>query len=129
MPYPDRPNDVPFSELEVRSMVETMKMRSPAGLHRLAATLVRSFCRAHPSFFVFVFNAALRSGRFPAVWKSGRVAFLPKPGRPPDNPSSYCPICNNSDLAKVLERLLYSHLYFSLASFNVIHSSKSNSLP
>lgn len=99
LPYPA--NDVEFTEL-----VRPMKLRSACGLDRLTPSMVQSFFRL-PFFF-------------PKVWRQGRVVFLPKPGRRPESPTSYRPICINSVFGKVLERLLNSRLYHFLASNNLL---------
>lgn len=123
-PYPDVPNDVEFTDLEVASMVRSIKLRSASGLDRMTPSMVQSFFRVHPSFFLFLFNSALRLGYFPTVRKQGRVVFLPNPGRPPESAMSYRPICMNSVSGKVLERLLNSRLYYFLVRNNLLHPSQ-----
>lgn len=121
LPYPDRADDKPFTALEVQAEIQNIKLRSAPGLDSLAPALVRSFYRLHPEFFLFIFNSALRIGHFPTPWKKGRVVFLPKPGRSPELPTSYRPICMNSVFGKILERLLFSRLYYFLVRNDLIH--------
>lgn len=120
-PYFSNLRDTPFTVTEVRETVRSMRVRSAPGLDGLTPELVQAFHEAHPAFVCFVFNAALRLGHFPTAWKVGRVVFIPKPGRSPENPRSYRPICMLSVFGKVLEKLLFSRLYYFLNSHNLIH--------
>jgi len=52
----------------------------------------------------------LQEGKVPEVWKTAKLILLPKPGKPPGQPSSYRPICLIDELGKLLERLLANRL-------------------
>ena len=47
---------------------------------------------------------------FPDIWKRQQLILLPKPGKPPGDPSSYRPICLLDTLGKLLERVINSRL-------------------
>lgn len=58
---------------------------------------------------------------YPKQWKESRVILIPKPNKPLHIPSSYRPICVNSILGKVLERLVYNRLYHFLHINHLLH--------
>ncbi|KAH7949161.1 hypothetical protein HPB49_005700 [Dermacentor silvarum] len=122
--YPPVPDDHAFTLPEIEHALFQGNLRSAPGLDGLTGMFVRNLFRIHPSFFLLLFNAALRLGHFPTSWKEGRIIFIPKPGRPPHLPSAYRPIVMNSLFGKVLERLLNSRLYFFLNSNHLLHDSQ-----
>ncbi|KAH7979096.1 hypothetical protein HPB49_008106 [Dermacentor silvarum] len=122
--YPPVPDDHAFTLPEIEHALFQGNLRSAPGLDGLTGMFVRHLFRIHPSFFLLLFNAALRLGHFPTSWKEGRIIFIPKPGRPPHLPSAYRPIVMNSLFGKVLERLLNSRLYFFLNSNHLLHDSQ-----
>uniref|UniRef100_A0ABD2X9G9 Reverse transcriptase domain-containing protein n=1 Tax=Trichogramma kaykai TaxID=54128 RepID=A0ABD2X9G9_9HYME len=46
------------------------------------------------------------SSLLPSGWKRQRLVLLPKPGKPPDEPSSYRPLCMLDTAGKILERII-----------------------
>ncbi|CAB0030936.1 unnamed protein product, partial [Trichogramma brassicae] len=47
---------------------------------------------------------------FSTCWKRQRLVLLPKPGKPPDEPSSYRPLCMLDTAGKILERIIRDRL-------------------
>ena len=72
-----------------------------------------------------LFDRWLSRGKFPILWNEARMVLLPKPGRSPDSPSAYRPVCLLDGVGKLLERIvatrLESHLY---RSFPGLHDSQ-----
>ncbi|CAB0031145.1 unnamed protein product [Trichogramma brassicae] len=64
----------------------------------------------HPDIFLQVYTACLHTGVFPACWKRQRLALLPKPGKPPEEPLSYRPLCMLETAGKILERIICDRL-------------------
>ena len=54
-----------------------------------------------------LFDRCLSRGDFPVLWKERRVVLLQKPGRSPDSPSTFQPVCL---LERVVAVCLESHL-------------------
>ncbi|CAB0040772.1 unnamed protein product [Trichogramma brassicae] len=63
-----------------------------------------------PDAFLQVYSACLSGGVFPSPWKRQRLVLLPKPGKPPDAPSSYRPLCMLDTAWKILERIICNRL-------------------
>jgi hypothetical protein len=57
-----------------------------------------------------LFDRCLAWGEFPGLWKEGRMVLLPKPGRHPDSPSAFRPLCLLDELGKVLERVVAARM-------------------
>jgi hypothetical protein len=57
-----------------------------------------------------IFNAALLIGYFPAQWKVAQIILLLKPGKPPNELTSYRPISLLPNVSKVFEKILLKRL-------------------
>ena len=55
------------------------------------------------------FNNTLRTSRLNAALARSKIVAILKPGKPPDEASSYRPIALLSVMYKMLERLLLNH--------------------
>ncbi|KAH7963917.1 hypothetical protein HPB52_023790 [Rhipicephalus sanguineus] len=123
-PYDSSAQDVPFTEQEVADVIAHMPPRSSPGPDSGTPLLMRGLFRVQPRFVMLVLNAALRLGYFPRCWRTGRIIFIPKPGRPPQRTTSYRPICVNSVFGKTLERLLNGRIYYFPWKNGYIHDNQ-----
>jgi len=57
-----------------------------------------------------IYNAALRLSYFPTTWKSSVIVTVLKPGKPPEQPSSYWPISLLTVLGKILEKVILKRI-------------------
>ena len=57
-----------------------------------------------------LFNAALRLRYVPMQWKIAEVIMIPKPGKPPEDRTSYRPISLLPCISKLFEKLLLQRL-------------------
>ncbi|KAH7963915.1 hypothetical protein HPB52_023788 [Rhipicephalus sanguineus] len=122
-PYDSSAQDVPFTENEVSDVIAHMPPSSSPGPDFITPLLMKGLFRVQTRFVMFVLNAALRLGYFPHCWRTGRIIFIPKPGRPPQRTTSYRPICVNSVFGKTLERLLNGRIYYILWHNGFIHNN------
>lgn len=113
--------DLFFTSKEIENIVKSLPERTTPGLDGFRTSDVKYIWSSHPSFLVALFNSCLKWGYFPQIWRIGRIILLHKPGKPKDSGKSYRPICLNSILGKVLERLMLQRLYFFLKSKKLIH--------
>ncbi|XP_067211680.1 uncharacterized protein [Linepithema humile] len=51
-----------------------------------------------------LYNACLRTGTFPSLWKKANLVLLRKEGKPAEQPSAYRPICLLDKVGKLFER-------------------------
>lgn len=101
---------VPISMAELRNAsrkVGETKAPGPDGIPNIA---LKTAIELRPELFLEVYNDCLREGVFPGRWKQQRLVLLPKGKKPPNEPSSYRPICLLDTAGKVLERILCNRL-------------------
>ncbi|CAB0035443.1 unnamed protein product [Trichogramma brassicae] len=79
----------------------------PDGVPNAVLKIAGATC---PDIFLQVFTACMRSEVFPGCWKRQRLVLLPKTGKPPNEPTSFRPICMLDVVGKMLERFICDHL-------------------
>ncbi|CAD7080141.1 unnamed protein product [Hermetia illucens] len=80
------------------------------GLHGVPNKALKLAVKSRPDMFTELFEACMSEGIFPVAWKRQKLVLLPKPGKPPGEPSSYRPICLLDTVGKMLERVIYNRL-------------------
>ncbi|CAB0040882.1 unnamed protein product, partial [Trichogramma brassicae] len=87
-----------------------IKERSAPGLDGIPNPALKIAIAARPVIFSRVYTMCLETGVFPSGWKRQRLVLLPKPGKPPDEPSSYRPLSMLDTAGKILERIICDRL-------------------
>ena len=60
--------------------------------------------------YLDMYNTCLAEGTFPERWKRQRLVLLPKGNKPPEEPSSYRPLCMLDSSGKTLERFIFNRI-------------------
>lgn len=118
---PDSLDDLPFTLVELNKIIQHIPNRITPGTDNLTPSLIKAIFSRHPNLLLTIFNSCLKYSYYPDLWKESRVILIPKPDKPPHLTSSYRPICINSILGKVLEKLLNNRLYHFLHKNNLLH--------
>ncbi|CAB0031171.1 unnamed protein product [Trichogramma brassicae] len=87
-----------------------IKERSAPGPDGIPNSALKIAIATRPDIFLRVYTMCLETGVFPSGWTSQRLVLLPKPGKPPDEPSSYRPLCILDPAGKILERIICDRL-------------------
>lgn len=118
------PSDPNFTYQEINTIIMNLRTKTAPGLDKITASMVKQLWQYKSSFMLSLFNSCLKAGHFPHCWKKGKIILLNKPNRPTDEVNSYRPICLNSIFGKVLEKLIYTRLYFFLVQSKLIHPNQ-----
>lgn len=103
----DTANDNMFTSEEAREAVMSMKRGKAPGSDLIEVKVIQQNWEALGPACVLIFNACLKFGVFPKVWKSGNVIILPKGGdRDLSDAKSYRPIKLLPVFGKALEKLI-----------------------
>ncbi|CAB0031141.1 unnamed protein product [Trichogramma brassicae] len=100
----------PVTLEELRGACRRIKDHTAPGPDGVPNSAIKIAIDTHPDIFLQVYTACLRTGVFPACWKRQRLVLLPKPGKPPEEPSSYRPLCMLDTAGKILERIICDRL-------------------
>ncbi|CAB0037365.1 unnamed protein product [Trichogramma brassicae] len=95
---------------ELRGACRRIKDHTAPGPDGVPNSALKIAIDTRPDIFLQVYTACLRTGVFPACWKRQSLVLLPKPGKPPEEPSSYRPLCMLDTAGKILERLICDRL-------------------
>lgn len=87
--------------------IKEKKTPGPDGVPNKA---LKAAIHRRPDIFVRTMQKCLDEGVFPDQWKLQNLVLLPKGNKPPEDPSSYRPICLLDTMGKILERLIYNRL-------------------
>ncbi|CAB0042209.1 unnamed protein product [Trichogramma brassicae] len=95
---------------ELRGACRRIKDHTAPGPDGVPNSAIKITIDKHPDIFLQVYTACLRSGVFPACWKRQMLALLPKPSKPPEEPSSCRPLCMLNTAGKIFERIICDRL-------------------
>lgn len=95
---------------ELVAVAKGLKAKKAPGPDGIPNAALKSAIQAFPDWFRTVLQKCLDEGHFPDKWKVQKLVLLPKPGKPPGDPSSYRPICLLDTLGKLLERIILNRL-------------------
>ncbi|CAB0043537.1 unnamed protein product [Trichogramma brassicae] len=87
---------------ELKGAQSRIKKRSAPGPDGIPNSALKIAIAARPDIFLRVYTMCLETGVFPSGWKRQRLVLLPKPGKPPDEPSSYIVRCIWSQILHTL---------------------------
>lgn len=108
----------------IADIIKTLNNRKSPGPDQVTHSMLKVFHRHHPQVLSLLFTSCLTLGYFPRKWRTGRVVFIPKPGKPPMLTDSYRPITLLSCLGKVLERLVNTVLLSTLEDQSLLHNAQ-----
>ncbi|CAB0040553.1 unnamed protein product [Trichogramma brassicae] len=87
-----------------------IKERSAPGPDGIFNSALKIATAARPNIFLRVYTTYLKTGVFPSGWKRQRLVLHSKPGKPPDEPSSYRPLCMQDMSGKILKSIICNQL-------------------
>jgi len=106
-------NMVPLREItdpELQTIASSMHPKKAPGLDGVPNAALAVAITKYPGPFRQVYQECLNMSCFPQQWKKQRLVLLPKPGKPPGDPSSFRPLCLLDNAGKAFERLLLNRL-------------------
>lgn len=93
--------------IEACGRVGNTKAPGPDGIPNIA---LKAAIHAATGMFLDVYDSCLQEGTFPTTWKQQRLVLLPKGKKPPEEPSSYRPLCMLDSAGKILERIVHKRI-------------------
>lgn len=115
------------TEDEVKDIIKTLVTNKAVGEDSISHKVLKCTCNSIARPLCMLFNKSLTECIFPDLWKSAIVMPLFKKGDA-HKPSNYRPISLLSCVGKLMERIIYKHLYNHLVSEKLIYSKQSGFL-
>lgn len=108
---------VDFTATEVWAVLRHMSPRKTPGGDGLSSDICSRVMIGNPVLVLSLFNACLRLGHFPRLWKRAVIRIVPKPGKESyADAKSYRPIGLLPVFGKVLEKMFATRLLWGLGS-------------
>ena len=121
-------SNIILSPLEVESVLKTLPIAKASGPNGLSNRILRELSEELSIPYCSLFNQSLRAGIVPSSFKEANVCPVPKKGDLTDV-TNYRPISSLNSEDKVLERLVFKHLFNHLRGNNLLSSLQSGFLP
>lgn len=100
----------PVTEDELFRACNKIGNKKCPGLDGIPNVALKAAVRANTRMFCEAYTMCLKEGTFPERWKWQKLVLLPKENKPPDDPSSYRPLCMLDTAGKILERIIQGRL-------------------
>ncbi|XP_025264501.1 uncharacterized protein LOC112637952 [Camponotus floridanus] len=99
----------PIMEEELLAACARVGNNKAPDLDGIPNIALKTATKAAPGMFLDMYNTCLKEGLFPERWKWQRLV-LSKGKKPPDEPSSYRPLCMLDTVGKIFERILHDRI-------------------
>lgn len=110
-----------FKTKEIKQVIlKEINIKKAPGFDLITGKILHELSEKCYKFITFIFNAILRINYFPRSWKVAQIIMILKPGKKPEDVSSYRPISLLPVFSKVLEKLYAKELNIILTERKII---------
>ena len=99
-----------ISPAEVSYIISHLPLRKAPGFDLVTSEVLRHLPKRAIVLLTYIYNGIFRTTYFPLQWKFSIIKLIPKPNKPPIDPSSYRPISLLPLFSKIFEKLLLKRL-------------------
>jgi hypothetical protein len=110
----------PTTPRELARQIAKMNPNKAPGFDLITPRVLKELPKKCVVFLTMLVNATLRTSHVPALWKISQIIMIPKPGKSPNEVSSYRPISLTPVLSKLWERIILERLSLCLDNDHVI---------
>ena len=115
-------------ESEIVDAIQTLKINKASGEDQISNRVLKYTCNTIKNPLCVLFNRSLRECKYRVPWKSALVMALYKKG-PKESPSNYRPDSLLSNPGKLMERVIFKHMYNFFHYNDSICKNQSGFLP
>ncbi|WP_165480173.1 RNA-directed DNA polymerase, partial [Clostridioides difficile] len=112
----NEPDDLPFTQQEVDLAIKREDDNKSPGEDGLSAAIIFHCSKIYPKLYLNLFNRCLEAGLFPERWKKSIVKLIPKSSTNDHSVKSFRPMSLLDVTGKILEKLVYDRLTYSIFS-------------
>ena len=120
-------DSIHIEESEITDIIRALEVNKACGHDLVSHKMLKMTCETITKPLHILINRSLAECTFPSLWKKAVVMPLFKKGSS-DTPSNYRPISLISTVGKLMERVVYKHLYNFFHSNNLIYKLQSGFL-
>lgn len=109
---------------EIRQALDKLKTRKAPGLDQIPNAALKELSKKSVTFMAHIFNAILRWGHFPSLFKESKIIVFQKPGKDAQFPQNYRPISLLSGVSKILEKIILARINLFLETNHIIQDEQ-----
>ena len=109
-----------FSLKELTTALKHMKSFGAPGADGIYPIFLQNMGTLATSKLLELINCSWQSSEVPQSWRDSITIPIPKPGKPPDEISSFRPIALTSCASKCMERMIATRCYHHLEANNLL---------
>ncbi len=121
-------SNIHITEQEIRDVLSNLVTNKASGPDEISHRMLKETRMTISEPLQILFSRSLSSGNYPNIWKIANVMPVFKKGDS-SMPSNYRPISLISCVGKVMERVIFKHIYNYLHTNNLIYKYQSGFLP
>ena len=111
------------SNAEIQGIINKMPNKTSSRHNKLSNVLLKKLSHSLVYLLTIIFNQSIMTGTFPLLMKIAEVIPLYK-GREEDMIVNYQPVSLLMTISKVLEKIIYKHLYQFLSKNGIFYESQ-----
>lgn len=100
----------PARPAEVHRVLSNLKIKKAPGYDLITPLMLKRLPRKAVVLLTTIINAILRTGHYPAQWKIAQILMIAKPGKQPNEATSYRPLSLLPIISKVFEKVLLARI-------------------
>ena len=121
-------HEIHITENEIIDVIQILDPNKATGPDKISNKMLKISPEKIAKPLLIIFNKSLQQSKYPSNWKSAHVIAIFKKGDT-SLPSNYRPIYLLSCVGKLMERIVYKHVYNHLVDSNLIYKYQSGFLP
>lgn len=109
-----------ITESEILEEVRKLPRGKAPGPDGIVNDFLQAVIKLDPKGTADLNNMCLKDNYYPIDWKVSNLVLIHKPGRSPEDPSSYRPLCMLNTIGKLFERILARRLNAFLENSKIL---------
>ena len=115
--FPDI-SPITITNAGVLALLSNLKIHKASGPDKIPASLLKNLATSLAPALTMIFKASLSQSSLPSEWKIANIVPIFKKGNR-NNPGNYRPVSLTCICSKLLEHIVYSHIFSHLSRYNI----------
>ena len=116
--FPDI-SPISITNAGVLALLSNLKIHKASGPDKIPASLLKNLATSLAPALTMIFKASLSQSSLPPEWKIANIVPIFKKGNR-NNPGNYRPVSLTCICSKLLEHIVYSHIFSHLSKYNIL---------
>ena len=118
-----------ITDEEVLDQIKILNLNKPPGPDGISPVILKNISHSILKPLTKMFNLSLHMGELPSIWKISHITPVYKNKGSAQEVNNYRPISITSVICKILEKIIFKHMYNYLVYKNIIYKYQSGFQP